>query len=96
VELAVQDSPSNPPAAWLWKPKEQIIGKEVNIRVGGSFVWPPTWVDRGQVKNVVFIAGGVGIKYVNKTSPTIGANTIIAHSSLSSHTSIIKLRAHSP
>ncbi|GLI76487.1 hypothetical protein PoHVEF18_004760 [Penicillium ochrochloron] len=61
VELAVQDSPSNPPAAWLWKPKEQIIGKEVNIRVGGSFVWPPTRVDRGQVKNVVFIAGGVGI-----------------------------------
>ncbi|KAF3388458.1 Oxidoreductase NAD-binding domain-containing protein 1 [Penicillium rolfsii] len=61
VELAVQDSPSNPPAAWLWKPKEQIIGKEVNIRVGGSFVWPPTGVDRRQVKNVVFIAGGVGI-----------------------------------
>lgn len=66
MELAVQDSPSNPPAAWLWKPREQIIGKEVNIRVGGSFVWPPTGVDRRQVKNVVFIAGGVGIKYVNK------------------------------
>jgi hypothetical protein len=67
VELAVQDSPSNPPAAWLWKPKERIIGKEVNIRVGGSFVWPPSGVERKQVKNVVFVAGGVGIKYVDKT-----------------------------
>lgn len=62
VELAVQDSPSNPPAAWLWRPKEEILGKEINIRVGGSFVWPPTGVDVHKVRNVVFIAGGVGIK----------------------------------
>ena len=62
VELAVQKSPSNPPAAWLWKPKEEILGKELNIRVGGSFVWPPTGLDTRQIKNVVFIAGGVGIK----------------------------------
>ncbi|KAJ5281180.1 hypothetical protein N7478_006552 [Penicillium angulare] len=62
VELAVQDSPSNPPAAWLWKPKQEIIGKEVNIRVGGSFVWPPTTgIDARKVENVVLIAGGVGI-----------------------------------
>jgi hypothetical protein len=70
VELAVQDSPANPPAAWLWKPKSEIIGKEVNIRVGGSFVWPPTGVDLQKIKNVVFIAGGVGIKYVNRASIT--------------------------
>jgi hypothetical protein len=62
VELAVQDSPGNPPAAWLWKPEEEILGKEINIRVGGSFVWPPTGIDIQRVKNVVFIAGGVGIK----------------------------------
>ncbi|KAJ5190532.1 uncharacterized protein N7498_009517 [Penicillium cinerascens] len=61
VELAVQNSPSNPPAAWLWRPKDEILGKEINIRVGGSFVWPPTGVDIQKVKNVVFIAGGVGI-----------------------------------
>lgn len=62
VELAVQDSPSNPAAAWLWKPKQEIIGKEVNIRVGGSFVWPPSGIDVHKVKNAVLIAGGVGIK----------------------------------
>ncbi|KAJ5168187.1 uncharacterized protein N7482_003781 [Penicillium canariense] len=61
VELAVQDSPTNPPAAWLWKPKQEIVGKEVNIRVGGSFVWPPTGVEVQNIRNVVFIAGGVGI-----------------------------------
>lgn len=63
VELAVQESPSNPSAAWLWKPKDDILGKEVNIRVGGSFVWPPTGVELHKVQNVVFVAGGVGIKY---------------------------------
>lgn len=66
MELAVQDSPGNPPAAWLWKPTAKILGKELNIRVGGSFVWPPTGVDLQKVQNVVFIAGGVGIKYVEK------------------------------
>ncbi|KAJ6189689.1 hypothetical protein N7519_004597 [Penicillium mononematosum] len=61
VELAVQDSPSNPSAAWLWRPKEEILGRELNIRVGGSFVWPPTGISINDVKNVVFVAGGVGI-----------------------------------
>ncbi|KAJ5303341.1 Riboflavin synthase-like beta-barrel [Penicillium atrosanguineum] len=61
VELAVQESPGNPPAAWLWKPQEEILGQEINIRVGGSFVWPPTGVDIHRIQNVVFIAGGVGI-----------------------------------
>lgn len=31
---------------------------------GGSFVWPPEGVDLDGVRNIVFIAGGVGIKYV--------------------------------
>jgi hypothetical protein len=62
VELAVQDSPGNPAAAWLWRPKEDILGKELCIRVGGSFVWPPAGVSLSDVKNVVLVAGGVGIK----------------------------------
>lgn len=62
MELAVQESPSNPSAAWLWRPKEEILGKELNIRVGGNFVWPPAGIDLDSIKNVVFIAGGVGIK----------------------------------
>lgn len=62
VELAVQGSPGNPAAAWLWRPKEDILGKELSIRVGGSFTWPPTGVDSKDVKNAIFIAGGVGIK----------------------------------
>ncbi|KAE8328296.1 hypothetical protein BDV39DRAFT_69104 [Aspergillus sergii] len=62
VELAVQKALSNPASAWLWKPKDEILGKELCIRVGGSFVWPPpSGIDLEKVKNVVLIAGGVGI-----------------------------------
>ncbi|CAG8194903.1 unnamed protein product [Penicillium olsonii] len=57
VELAVQNSPKNPSAAWLWKPEEEIIGKELSIRVGGSFVWSGA----SNARNAIFIAGGVGI-----------------------------------
>jgi hypothetical protein len=62
LELAVQKSPDNPPAAWLWKPIKEVMGKEVHVRVGGSFVWPPPGVDMDKIKRAVFIAGGVGIK----------------------------------
>ena len=62
MELAVQEAPSNPASAWLWKPQEEILGKELDIRVGGSFVWPPTAIEMKSIKNVVLIAGGVGIK----------------------------------
>ncbi|KAB8079185.1 hypothetical protein BDV29DRAFT_165041 [Aspergillus leporis] len=61
VELAVQKAPSNPASAWLWKPKGEILGKELCVRVGGGFVWPPSGVNLENVKNIVFIAGGVGI-----------------------------------
>ncbi|KAF9883150.1 hypothetical protein FE257_004035 [Aspergillus nanangensis] len=61
VELAVQRAPSNPASAWLWQPKDDILGKELSIRVGGSFVWPPLGVDLKTIRNVVFVAGGVGI-----------------------------------
>lgn len=60
LELAIQKSPKNPPAAWLWQDTEVIIGQELNVRVGGSFIWPPELLRRG-LKRVVFVAGGVGI-----------------------------------
>lgn len=62
VELAVQNSPSNPAAAWLWRPEDEIVGKELSVRVGGSFVWPPPGIGMEAIKKVVFVAGGVGIK----------------------------------
>ncbi|KUJ21464.1 ferredoxin reductase-like protein [Mollisia scopiformis] len=60
LELAVQKSPENPPAAWLWQAVPSILNAELQVRVGGSFVWPPP---RGVVglKRVVFVAGGVGV-----------------------------------
>ncbi|OJJ82094.1 FAD-dependent oxidoreductase [Aspergillus glaucus CBS 516.65] len=61
VELAVQKALSNPASAWLWKPKDEILGTELGIRVGGGFVWPPSGIDLNDVRNVVLIAGGVGI-----------------------------------
>ncbi|XHG01398.1 hypothetical protein AWENTII_004781 [Aspergillus wentii] len=61
IELAVQYAPSNPASAWLWKNEEDILGKELSIRVGGSFVWPPSKVEPASIKNIVLIAGGVGI-----------------------------------
>ncbi len=59
-ELAIQRSPTNPPADWLWKPEKEILGSELQVRVGGSFVWPPKFYGEA-IKRVVFVAGGVGI-----------------------------------
>ncbi|KAH1422701.1 hypothetical protein KXV70_009002 [Aspergillus fumigatus] len=61
VELAVQHAPSNPASAWLWRPKDEIQGQELSIRIGGSFVWPPSGINLDETKRVLFIAGGVGI-----------------------------------
>ena len=61
VELAVQQS-SNPPAQWLWRPKEEILGSQLAVRVGGSFTWPPQGLDSSRIDRLVLIAGGVGIK----------------------------------
>ena len=62
VELAVQHAPGNPASAWLWQAPSEIQGKELTVRVGGSFVWPPSGLDLEEVRNLVLIAGGVGIK----------------------------------
>ncbi|MCJ1420520.1 hypothetical protein MMC32_006877 [Xylographa parallela] len=61
VELAVQESPKNPPAAWLWRPSAEILGASLRIRVGGSFVWPPPGMHAEELKRLVLVAGGVGI-----------------------------------
>ncbi|KAK4694762.1 hypothetical protein P7C71_g2871, partial [Lecanoromycetidae sp. Uapishka_2] len=61
LELAIQESPRNPPAAWLWQASSKILGSDLAIRAGGSFVWPPPGIDPASVDKVVFIAGGVGI-----------------------------------
>lgn len=58
----MQKALSNPASAWLWKPKDEILGAELGIRVGGGFVWPPSGIDLNDVRNVGLIAGGVGIK----------------------------------
>ncbi|KAF9775067.1 hypothetical protein IL306_006892 [Fusarium sp. DS 682] len=61
LELAVQQSPENPPAAWLWQPPSKITGSKLQVRVGGSFVFPPAEIPLSEISRVVFVAGGVGI-----------------------------------
>ena len=47
-----------------WQKEKKILGTEIEVRVGGSFVWPPPGIDTSRVQKVVLVAGGVGIKYV--------------------------------
>ncbi|KAM0453220.1 hypothetical protein ACHAPV_009014 [Trichoderma viride] len=67
LELAVQESPDNEPAAWLWRPVGEILGARLRVRVGGKFVFPPQSggeavdVSDSALKRVVFVAGGVGV-----------------------------------
>ncbi|KAF7558952.1 hypothetical protein G7046_g5204 [Stylonectria norvegica] len=61
IELAIQESPGNPPAAWLWRPQSEILGSTLQVRVGGSFVFPPVTMPLESIDKVVFVAGGVGI-----------------------------------
>lgn len=64
LQLAIQAAPQNPPAAWLFQDKSVIEGKELMVRFGGSFTFPPSdrEVDMEELEHVVFIAAGVGIK----------------------------------
>ena len=64
IELAIQDSPSNPPAAYLWRPASEILNSTVTFRVGGNFFYPPPTLSREECQRIdrlVLIAGGVGI-----------------------------------
>ncbi|KAH7141181.1 hypothetical protein B0J13DRAFT_52601 [Dactylonectria estremocensis] len=61
LELAVQASPENPAAAWLWRPVPELLGSTLGVRVGGSFVFPPAGTPGPELRRVVLVAGGVGI-----------------------------------
>ncbi|KAK1968248.1 NADH-cytochrome b-5 reductase [Colletotrichum sublineola] len=72
LELAVQNSPSNPAAVWLWgnpvngngvgySHNSESEPAQLRVRVGGSFTWPPQSIDLALLRRVVFVAGGVGI-----------------------------------
>ena len=79
LELAVQESPENPIARWLWQPKDQILGRTLQVRIGGSFVFPPLGNSRLQgVERVVFIAGGVGINPLMSMLSYIGERKDLA------------------
>ncbi|KAM7198073.1 hypothetical protein V8F20_006318 [Naviculisporaceae sp. PSN 640] len=64
LELAIQQSPLNPVASWLWQsPLSKILNKTLKVRVGGSFVFPPFPPNEKKkpLNKVIFIAGGVGV-----------------------------------
>lgn len=61
INLAVQYSPKNPPAAWLWKPVDEILYSVLNVRIGGNFTWPPPDIPPQARRRVLLVAGGVGI-----------------------------------
>ena len=81
LELAVQNSPSNPPAAWLWRFPDEILGSELHVRVGGSFTWPPHgWSAERvrQIRKIIFVAGGVGINPLISMVASIFENRHVA------------------
>ena len=49
----------------MWQDQQTILGRTLQVRVGGSFVFPPPTAPASFVKDrsarVVFVAGGVGI-----------------------------------
>jgi hypothetical protein len=64
IQLAIQKSPNNPPAAYLWQPTASILNKPVSFRVGGNFIYPPSTLSQEECRSInraVFVAGGVGI-----------------------------------
>lgn len=60
IILQIQAS-SNPPARWLSQPEDQVLGKQIVVRVGGSFTWPPQTLDASRIDRLVLVAAGVGI-----------------------------------
>ncbi|RIA84238.1 hypothetical protein C1645_423362 [Glomus cerebriforme] len=57
-ELAIKYA-NHPPAKWFHE--QANIGDEVNVRVGGEFVWDSLKEKQDRTEHVMFIAGGVGI-----------------------------------
>ena len=64
IELAIQNAPENPPAAYLWQAPGKLMNAPVTFRIGGNFSHPPltlTMEEFRNIENIVLIAGGVGI-----------------------------------
>ncbi|KAK4242249.1 oxidoreductase NAD-binding domain-containing protein 1 [Achaetomium macrosporum] len=64
IELAIQASPLNPAAAYLFRPTPQLLHTQVRVRIGGSFTFPPPSLSEhvnASLRKVVFVAGGMGI-----------------------------------
>lgn len=64
LDLAIQVSPGNPPAAFLWRSAPEILNSTVYIRVGGRLVYPPSTLgveECRKIQRAVFVAGGVGV-----------------------------------
>ncbi|RMZ87786.1 hypothetical protein DV736_g4988, partial [Chaetothyriales sp. CBS 134916] len=64
IELVIQKSLHNPPAAYLWHPPSTILNSSVSFQVGGRFTYPPVTLDQQEcaaIENAVFVAGGVGM-----------------------------------
>jgi ferredoxin-NADP reductase len=87
LELAIQKSPNNPPAAFFWRAPNYILGTPLLIRVGGRFVYPPPDLseEEGQaIKRVVFIAGGVGINPIMSMLEHLHLESLLSPSAISS------------
>ncbi|KXX75704.1 Oxidoreductase NAD-binding domain-containing protein 1 [Madurella mycetomatis] len=76
IELAIQSSPSNPPAAYLFQPPSTLLHTPVQVRIGGSFVFPPPSFRKHPIttgpnappaagvtplRKVVLVASGMGV-----------------------------------
>jgi hypothetical protein len=59
VEVIIQNAPQ------IQQPRAEVsllVGTQLNISFGGSFVWPPNNVHTTPITRVVFLAGGVGVR----------------------------------
>ena len=61
IELAIQSSPTNPHALHLHRPSPSLLSNPLQIRIGGSFTFPPPTTPRAGLRRVVFVAGGMGV-----------------------------------
>ncbi|KAI0450181.1 hypothetical protein F5B21DRAFT_491835 [Xylaria acuta] len=76
LELAVQKSPENPPAAYLWRsPADTILGSELRVGVGGGFVFPPPGINVRALRRAVFVAGGMGVNPLVSMLGSLAAST---------------------
>ncbi|KAI0200982.1 hypothetical protein F4808DRAFT_134980 [Astrocystis sublimbata] len=88
LELAIQRSPDNPPAAYLFgsssppppasSPKSDLdlhplIGTELRVRIGGGFVFPPPGINVGRGAS-----GGGGLRRVVFVAGGMGVNPLVS------------------